>query len=78
MDQLVRLMRLHDLARQVELPAGESGWVSREELTDIDRESLIIDHTTLYGATPGLRRKATVKSIDSSLAGYGLPKRRRM
>jgi hypothetical protein len=52
----------------------ESGWVSLEDLTDIDRKSFIIDHTTLYGRLQDYAGKPTVKAFDSWLEGHGLPK----
>lgn len=52
----------------------ESGWVSLDDLTDIDRQVFVIDHTMLYGRLQDHAGKPTVKGFDSWLAGYGLPK----
>ena len=52
----------------------ESGWVALEDLTDIDRQTFVIDHTRLYGRLQDHAGKATVKGFDAWLAGHGLPK----
>ena len=52
----------------------ESGWVALEDLTDIDRQTYVIDHIRLYGRLQDHAGKATVKGFDAWLAGNGLPK----
>lgn len=51
----------------------DSGWASLDDLTDIDRQASIINHTTLYGRMQDFADKATVSKFDNWLAQHGLP-----
>jgi hypothetical protein len=50
----------------------DSGWVSLEDLTDIDRRSFIINHTMLVGRLQDHAGAATVSAFDNWLVNHGL------
>lgn len=52
----------------------DSGWVSLEDLTDIDRQTVIVNHTTLLGRLQDHAGANTVGKFDSWLARQGLPR----
>jgi hypothetical protein len=51
----------------------DSGWASLDDLTDIDRSSVIINHTMLVGRLQDHAGASTVRSFDRWLANRGLP-----
>ncbi|WP_028047630.1 HEPN/Toprim-associated domain-containing protein [Cellulomonas sp. URHE0023] len=50
----------------------ESGWASLEDLTDIDRQAFIINHTALFGRLQDHAGAATVRAFDRWLTDRGL------
>lgn len=51
----------------------DSGWATLDDLTDIDRQTYIINHTILVGRMQDHAGANTVKSFDAWLARHGLP-----
>lgn len=51
----------------------DSGWVSLDDLTDIDRRTFVVNHTVLYGRLQDYAGVTAVRAFDSWLATYGLP-----
>lgn len=52
----------------------ESGWASLEDLTDLDRQTYIVNHTMLVGRLQDYTGALTVKAFDNWLAQQGLPR----
>lgn len=52
----------------------ESGWVSMEDLADIDRDAFVMSHMRLVGRLQDYSGIAEVKSFDNWLSSQGLPK----
>jgi hypothetical protein len=52
----------------------DSGWVSLDDLTDIDRPTFIINHTVLYGHLQDRSGATRVAAFDNWLANRGLAK----
>lgn len=50
----------------------DSGWVTLEDLTDIDRPSTLLQHTTLFGRLQDHAGIAEINKFDSWLASRGL------
>lgn len=53
----------------------DSGWASLDDLTDIDRQTFIINHTMLVGRLQDHTGAATVGAFDNWLVDHGLPRR---
>ncbi|MEN8671748.1 HEPN/Toprim-associated domain-containing protein [Nocardioides sp.] len=51
----------------------DSGWVAFEDLTDIDRQTSIINHTVLIGRIQDYAGATTVTAFDRWLVRRGLP-----
>jgi hypothetical protein len=52
----------------------DSGWASFDDLTDIDRQTFIVNHTMLVGRLQDHTGATTVSAFDNWLAHYGLPR----
>jgi HEPN/Toprim N-terminal domain 1 len=52
----------------------DSGWASFEDLTDIDRQTFIINHTMLFGRLQDHVGASTVKAFDDWLVRRGVPR----
>lgn len=52
----------------------DSGWVTLDDLTDIDRQTFLINHTTLFGRLQDHVGAATINKFDDWLATHGLPR----
>ncbi|RQX05612.1 HEPN/Toprim-associated domain-containing protein [Micromonospora inaquosa] len=50
----------------------DSGWASLDDLTDIDRQTLIINHTMMVGRLQDSAGKTSVKDFDNWLVEHGL------
>ncbi|MFC9773527.1 MULTISPECIES: hypothetical protein [unclassified Pseudarthrobacter] len=50
----------------------DSGWASLDDLTDIDRETFIINHTILMGRLQDFAGAARVGAFDNWLVNQGL------
>jgi HEPN/Toprim N-terminal domain 1 len=52
----------------------DSGWASFDDLTDVDRQTLIINHTMLVGRLQDHAGATTVSAFDGWLAQHGVPR----
>jgi len=51
----------------------DSGWVTLDDLTDIDRQTFLINHMTLFGRLHDDSGEATINDFDRWLTREGLP-----
>ncbi|WP_235564167.1 HEPN/Toprim-associated domain-containing protein [Arthrobacter sp. Soil763] len=52
----------------------ENGWVSLEDLTDIDRPSYMVNHTVLFGRLQEYSQATTVAAFDNWLRNRKVPR----
>ncbi|MFI5930684.1 HEPN/Toprim-associated domain-containing protein [Actinoplanes sp. NPDC051494] len=50
----------------------DSGWATLDDLTDIDRQTFIVNHTTMFGRLQDHAGRTEVKAFDDWLVGHGL------
>lgn len=54
-------------------PFVEAGWATLEDLTDIDRQMYVANHTVLFGRLQDFARRPKIAGFDNWLAENGIP-----
>jgi len=81
LDTAVTLRVLSDRPENLRLPLRwahqdliDSGWVTLDDLTDIDRPTLTLQHNVLFGRIHDASEQSSIQDFDKWLANRGLPR----